>query len=60
MRIQSRNRKARGRADKASSCFYRESGIPGCCQVIVGQRIDKMLTVLVSEKNIKTDGRPHS
>jgi hypothetical protein len=29
---------------KASSSFYSESGIPGCCQVTVGRSLDKMLT----------------
>jgi hypothetical protein len=30
--------------EEASSPFYSESGIPGCCQVTVGQSLDKMLT----------------
>ena len=30
----------------ASSPFYNESGIPGCCQVTVGQSLDEMLTLV--------------
>ena len=35
------------RAEGASSPFYSESGIPGCCQVTVGWSLDKMLTIVV-------------
>jgi hypothetical protein len=31
----------------ASSPFYNESGIPGCCQVTVGQSLKEMLTVML-------------
>ena len=31
------------RAEGPSIPFYSESGTPGCCQVIVGQSLDKML-----------------
>ena len=34
------------RAEGASSPFYSESGIPGCCQVTVGQSLEEMLTFL--------------
>ena len=27
----------------ASSPFYSESGLPGCCQVTMGQSLDRML-----------------
>jgi hypothetical protein len=30
----------------ASSPFYSGSGLPGCCQVTVGQNLDRMLTVV--------------
>ena len=33
------------REEGASSSFYSESGIPGCCQVTVGWSLDKMLTI---------------
>ena len=32
------------REEGASSPFYSESGTPGCCQVTVGQSLDKMPT----------------
>jgi hypothetical protein len=32
------------REEGASSPFYNESSLPGCCMVIVGQGLDKMLT----------------
>jgi hypothetical protein len=32
------------REEWASSSFYTESGIPGCCQVTVGQSLEEMLT----------------
>ena len=35
----------RGGRGGASSPFYSESGLPDCCQVTVGQSLDKMLTV---------------
>ena len=34
----------------ASSPFYSGSGLPGCCQVTVGQNLDRMLTVVRREK----------
>jgi hypothetical protein len=34
----------REREYRASSPFYSESGISGCCQVTVGWSLDKMLT----------------
>jgi hypothetical protein len=37
-RGQSKSKKVESkRVEGASSSFYRESGTPGCCQVIVGQ-----------------------
>ena len=36
--------KGKKREEGASSPFYSESGIPGYCQVTVGQSLDKMLT----------------
>jgi hypothetical protein len=33
------------REQGVSAPFYSESGTPGCCQVTVGQSLDKMLTV---------------
>ena len=45
-REQSESKKAREQegAKGASSPFYSESGIPGCCQVTVGWSLDKMST----------------
>ena len=40
------------RAEGASSPFYSESGKPGCCQVTVGQNLDKMLTHMVKAMKI--------
>ena len=42
-----RGKKARERGE-ASSPFYSKSGIPGCCQVTVGQSLEEMLTLRVS------------
>jgi hypothetical protein len=46
-------RQEQERAEGPNSPFYGESGIPGCCQVTVGQSLDKMLRVWVleSQKN---------
>ena len=33
------------REEGASSPFYSESGTPVCCQVTVGQSLDRMLTI---------------
>ena len=38
-------RQEQERAEETSSSFYSESGLPDCCQVTVGQSLDKMLTV---------------
>ena len=47
-RGQSESKKAREQESEegASSPFYSESGTPGCCQVTVGQSLDKMLTIV--------------
>jgi hypothetical protein len=34
-----------------SSPFYSESGTPGCCQVTVGQSLDKMPTLILNTYN---------
>jgi hypothetical protein len=44
----------------ASIPFYSESGTPGCCQVNVGQSLDKMLTHMTRLSTLfgrKTPGR---
>lgn len=38
------------REEGANSPFYRESGIPGCCQITVGWNLDKMLTLYIKIK----------
>jgi hypothetical protein len=35
------------REEGASSPFYSESGTPGCCQMTVGQSLDKVLTTSI-------------
>ena len=42
-----RAREEQKREEGASSPFYSESGIPGCCQVTVGQSLDRMLTMSI-------------
>jgi len=37
--------RARENEEGASSLFYSESGIPGCCQVTVGRSLDRVLTL---------------
>ena len=37
-------RQEQERAEGVSSPFYSKSGTPGCCQVTVGQCLDKRLT----------------
>ena len=44
--VQSYSKKAREKG--AGSTFYSESGTPGCCQVTVGQSLDKMPTGALS------------
>jgi hypothetical protein len=42
----------RKREDRKSSPFYRESCKARCFEVMVGQNINKMITVWISEKKI--------
>jgi hypothetical protein len=39
--------------DRASSPFYSKSGLPGCCQVTVGQSLDRMLTAGIWKRDGK-------
>ena len=40
----------RGKREETSgSSFYSESGTPGCCQITVGQILDKMLTLIIRQ-----------
>ena len=41
---------------KASSSFYSESGIPGCCQVTVGWSLEGMLTLTLHLSHSSTSG----
>ena len=50
MRRQRGSRKTARKRGEASSPFYSESGTPGCCQVTVGQSLDKMPTKGGGEK----------
>lgn len=41
----------------ASSPFYNESGLPGCCQVTVGWSLDRMLTCWCLSRGNQSHGR---
>ena len=42
---QERNKRPREQGERASSPFYSESGLLGCCQVTVGWSLDRILTI---------------
>ena len=49
-RVGARTREEQVREEGASSPFYSESGTPGCCQVTVGQSLEEMPTLSVTDK----------
>ena len=46
--------------ERASSPFYSESGTPGCCQVTVGQGLDRMLTSIPPDLEDPTPSHRHT
>ena len=45
------------REERASSPLYSESGIPGCCQVTVGQSLEEMQQLLLAGDSFQVSGR---